>query len=43
MGVIQEHWDLDAGHTGPGVMLDAHLETWIGLKSYLDGTEMQFS
>ena len=39
MEVIQEHRDLDAGHAEPGVMLDAHLETWIGLKCYLDGTE----
>ena len=43
MEVIQEHWDLDAGHAGPRVMLDTHLETWIGLKCYLDGIEMRFS
>ena len=43
MEVIQEHWDLNAGQVGPGVLLDAHLETWIDLKCYLDGTEIQFS
>ena len=43
MEVRQEFCNLDKSETGPEWMWDTHLETWMALRSDLDGAEMQIS
>ena len=40
--VIQIYWNLDSGLTGSAWSSDAHLETCMSLKCWLDGSQMQF-
>ena len=40
--VIQVYWNLDSGLTGSAWSSDAHLETCMSLKCWLDGSQMQF-